>query len=265
MNGFIFDIKRFSINDGPGIRTTVFFKGCPLSCWWCHNPEGRSCEIQKAKRIDRIGDKEFSIDEIIGKEISVEEVMKEVDADSIIYEESGGGVTFSGGEPLLQIDFLTGLLTETRKRNYHNTIDTSGYCPENKLSTIINLVDLFLYDIKIMDDNEHKKYTGVSNKIILENLDYLIKQKKNIILRFPVIPGINDTQKNINLLLGYISSFNGSLNELHLLPYHNTASNKYQKLNIDNKLENLTSLVEMDIIPINKVFESAGLKVLIGG
>jgi pyruvate formate lyase activating enzyme len=265
MNGFIFDIRRFSVNDGPGIRTTVFFKGCPLSCWWCHNPEGRSCEIQKAKKVDRIGDKTFIIDEVIGKEINAEEVMNEVDKDSIIYEESGGGVTFSGGEPLLQIEFLKSLLSESHKKYYHNVVDTSGYTHRNNLISILDLVDLFLYDIKIMDDEEHKKYTGVSNKIIFENLEYLLNQNKNVIIRFPVIPGVSDTQININLLLDYIQSYDGSLNEIHLLPYHNIASNKYQKLNMENRINDIPSLYDNDILPIKKVFETAGIKVKIGG
>ena len=263
--GLIFDIKRFSVNDGPGIRTTVFFKGCPLNCTWCHNPEGRFCKIEKSLRTNRIGEKEFVIEEQIGEEMKVQKVMEEICKDLIFYEESKGGVSFSGGEPFYQFEFLKELLISSKELNIHTAIDTSGYTPKENISGVLDYTDLFLFDIKQLVDEEHIKYTGVSNKTILDNLNFIIQKKKNIIIRMPVIPGINDTVININLLKDLISGNNGYINELHLLPYHNIASNKYKKLNIENKFKESLSLNKEVLIPLKKEFERTGIKVKIGG
>jgi pyruvate formate lyase activating enzyme len=209
LKGLIFDIRRFSTKDGPGIRTTVFFKGCPLNCQWCHNPEGRSCEIQKATRVNKIGELEFPIEENIGKKMSAGEVMKEVLSDSITYDESGGGVTFSGGEPFEQYTFLVELLKISKNNSLHTALDTTGYTSKEILQKVMNYTDLFLYDLKLIDDDEHIKYTGVSNIKILKNLDYLLKNSKNVIIRFPVIPGINNTKKNILQMKNYLAKQNG--------------------------------------------------------
>jgi len=263
--GLIFDIKRFSVNDGPGIRTTVFFKGCPLNCTWCHNPEGRFCKIEKSLRTNRIGDKEFVIEEQIGEDMEVQKVMEEIYKDLIFYEESNGGVTFSGGEPFYQFEFLQELLKASKKKNINTAIDTSGYTPKENISDVLDYTDLFLFDIKHLVDEEHIKYTGVSNKTILDNLNFIIQKKKNIILRMPVIPGINDTRINIDLIKNLISENNGFINELHLLPFHNIASNKYKKLNIENKFKESLSLSKEVLIPLKEEFERTGIKVKIGG
>lgn len=265
MTGLIFDIRRFSTKDGPGIRTTVFFKGCPLSCAWCHNPEGRSCEIQKATRINKIGDLEFSVEDVIGKEMSVDEIMKEVLRDLITYEESGGGVTFSGGEPLGQDVFLLELMKEAKRNNLHTVLDTTGYTSEETLRRIMDYTDLFLFDLKIMNNEKHIEYTGVSNTGILSNLNYILQNGKEVIIRFPVIPGINDTDDNIKEMKEYISQHNGSIKEIHLLPYHNIADNKYNKLKILNTMKDVQSLNEKDLLPLKEEFESIGLKVKISG
>jgi pyruvate formate lyase activating enzyme len=265
LNGIIFDIKRFCTNDGPGIRTAVFLKGCPLNCWWCHNPEGRSCEIEKAVRVNKIGNMEFYDDEEIGREATVEDVMDEVIKDSLVYEESGGGVTFTGGEPLFQFEFLEELLIESRLRKIHTALDTSGYTSKENIKGILDLVDLFLFDIKHLEDSEHIKYIGVSNALILENLRFILEHGKKTIIRFPVIPGFNDSRINIDKLKALISLYKESIHEIHLLPFHNIADNKYRKLNTMNKLKDVRSLQQKDLLPLQDELVKLGLKVKIGG
>ena len=175
MKGLIFDIKRFSVNDGPGIRTTVFFKGCPLKCLWCHNPEGRSGNVQDVISSHMIGNKTFACSESIGREITINEVIDEIEKDRVFYEESNGGVTLSGGEPFFQFEFLAEILKNLKNKNLHIALDTTGYTNNENIIKIKEYVDIFLYDIKLMDDDLHIKYTGVSNNIILKNLKYLIK------------------------------------------------------------------------------------------
>jgi len=170
--GIIFDIKRYAINDGPGIRTTVFIKGCPLNCWWCHNPEGIKINIENLNKTKKINSK-INQNKIFGYKINVKNLTNEILKDYIFYKESKGGVTFSGGEPLLQIDFLHSMLIECKKNNINTAIDTCGYSTIKKIEKIYDHVDLFLYDLKFIEDKQHEKYTGKSNKIILSNLKYL--------------------------------------------------------------------------------------------
>ena len=176
MTGVIFDLKKFAVHDGPGIRTTVFFKGCPLKCRWCHNPEGRHPELQAAFRGTRnTGEKstDTTKDAMIGRTVSVQQLMREIKKDEIFYDQSGGGVTFSGGEPMMQIDFLFEILTACRKEGIATAVDTCGFTSYENFTRILPLVDLFLYDIKLIDDRTHKKYAGQSNRVILENLEKL--------------------------------------------------------------------------------------------
>ncbi len=196
--GIIFDIKRYAIHDGPGIRTTVFLKGCAASCWWCHNPESQTTEIEQAVRKNRLDDCVIEEIEMIGKKMTVREVLIEIKKDRVYFDESGGGVTFSGGEPLLQENFLRELLIACRQDGIHTTLDTTGYASEDVFNSIIDHVDLFLYDIKFIDDNLHQKFTGVSNMTILNNLITLVKMNKSVRLRLPVIPEMTDSIKNIN-------------------------------------------------------------------
>lgn len=234
MQGIIFDIKRFAIHDGPGIRTTVFFKGCPMKCPWCHNPESQK---KCPERVTNNGKKE-----IIGEKRSVDEVIAEIEKEVVFYDESRGGVTFSGGEPLAQPRFLQALLKECRKRDIHTTLDTTGYVSPKTFKSIMDKVDMFLYDLKIMDDKKHIQCTGVSNRLVLENLKILSKKGKKVIIRFPVIPGITDTEENIKKVGTFVSSLK-NIEEIDLLPYHRIAEGKYLHLKKENKMK------EMKVMP----------------
>lgn len=296
--GIIYNIMKYSIHDGPGIRTTVFLKGCPLDCWWCHNPESQNSQIEimefpercivckeciKACKLGIIG-KNISkenfkkicnlcgkcIDscyalarEMIGKEMTTFEVMEEIKKDSIFYSESGGGATFSGGEPLMQKDFLEDLLRECKKNSIHTAVDTSGYGPLRDLLDIAKLTDLFLYDIKLMDNGKHLKYIGVPNKLILDNLRELSKLHPNIIIRIPVIPGVNDDGENI-LATGELALSLG-IKEINLLPFHQAGMEKYKRLNMEHKLKDLNSPKEAAIQILKDKLVSMGLIIKIGG
>jgi pyruvate formate lyase activating enzyme len=268
--GLIFDIRRFTVHDGPGIRTTVFFKGCPLSCWWCHNPESQSIHPEDSVKTFILDGKKFYMQETIGKWMTIDEVMSELRLDRIFFEESSGGVTFSGGEPLLQHEFLIGLLKECKINNLHTAIDTSGYANPEIIDKVHPLTDLFLYDLKLMDENDHIRYTGVSNKLILENLVTLISEEKQVIIRIPIVPGITDTQKNISEIkdfLSHLTNEKGSTPsfKISLLPYHSIGKNKYTRLQIKNKTEHLPDLTKESLIPLKNEFEMQGFEVRIGG
>lgn len=300
-SGIIFDIKKYAIHDGPGIRTTVFLKGCPLHCWWCHNPEGQNPNVelgfQESKCLDNCTDcvtqcrkralsKEklsVRIDrkkcklygdcvqacptgalDIIGKERTVKEVMDEIEKDRIFYEDSNGGVTFSGGEPLLQLEFLDALLKECQERNLHTIIDTCGYAPFETFKVIQDKVDIFFYDIKMIDEKKHTKTAGASNKIILENLKKLTQEDNKIIIRIPVIPGINDTLDSISEIVEFLNPLPG-LNDISLLPYHKIGVQKYKNLDVPHKMDKTSQLSTGKISKIKKRLEDYGFKVRIGG
>ncbi len=263
--GIIFDIKRFAVHDGPGIRTTVFMKGCPLSCQWCHNPESRSADICTVSKTVRVGDKSFTEDEIVGSEMTVEEVMTELRKEQIFMEESGGGVTFSGGEPLQQADFLLKMLAACKSEKMHTTVDTTGFSNLKTLEKVAATTDLFLYDLKLIDDNLHKSYTGVSNQLILGNLEKLLELGKKVRIRMPMIPGITFTEENINQTLDYLSGLKFPIEGVDLLPYHNTASHKYERFRMENKLGELKSIQKSDLEETKLRFEKAGFEIQIGG
>ena len=250
--GIIFDIKRFAIHDGPGIRTTIFFKGCPLHCWWCHNPESHSFSIEEYN-----GTK-------YGKKYTIHALMDEIRKDIIFFEESSGGITFSGGEPLSQLSFLINLAERCKKEGFHLTLDTCGHIPLNDFKKIIPLIDLFLYDLKLIDDDLHKQYTGISNQIIIQNLKYLNHQKKNIIIRIPIIPTINDTEIELNAMLSLIKELK-SITTIHLLPYHKIAVHKYEKLGIDQKLTHIQEPSKIQLDQIKDFFQTNGYNTQIGG
>ena len=266
MKGFIFDIKKYSINDGPGIRTTVFFKGCPLRCWWCHNPESQ--RILPEEHPECTFRWNFSYESerknYIGSEISTDILAVEIEKDSPFYEESGGGVTFSGGEPMLQIDFLDSILNYCNKNDIHTAIDTTGYTDFKNFERIYDKTSLFLYDLKLMNDELHLKYTGVSNKIIHENLKRLNDKGNKIVLRIPVVPGINDSEDNINSLIEYISGLK-NIRGINLLPYHKSANNKYAKMKRENKLPDLEPPSDSEMNTLKEKFSSLGCEVKIGG
>lgn len=265
MRGMVFNIMRFSVNDGPGIRTTVFLKGCPLACPWCHNPESIERDKEVVLRSDRClvcgecvdvcaqhaitrVDGQVTTDralctrcgdcvshcyadarELVGKEWTTGEVMEEILRDTVFFDQSGGGVTFSGGEPFLQHEFLEDLLRACRQRGIHTAVDTTGYTSVSILERIAPLVDLFLYDLKMLDDARHKEHTGVSNRPIRENLTRLVQWRKKVIVRIPLVPGVNDDERNIRSSGEWLASL-GAIHEVHVLPYHATGTEKYSRL-----------------------------------
>ncbi|MDA3884972.1 MAG: glycyl-radical enzyme activating protein [Candidatus Delongbacteria bacterium] len=278
MHGTIFNIQRFSLHDGPGIRTTVFFKGCPLKCIWCHNPESISgkietvfdsekcidCMICKGIRDISTADKcpADSIEKI-GNEITVEELFSEIEKDKGYYETSNGGVTFSGGEPLMQSEFIYEILKKCKVNGIHTAIDTCGFANLDNFEKMSELVDLYLYDLKFIDNALHKKYTGTSNEKIFSNLKYLSEKNKRIFIRFPLIPGITDTKKNITEVVVYLKGIN--FEQINLLSYHGYAKNKYIKLGIKAEIDELETISEERLEGIKQKFISAGFKTVIGG
>jgi pyruvate formate lyase activating enzyme len=299
-SGILFDIRRYSVHDGLGIRTTVFFKGCPLNCWWCHNPEGKSPQIeifQRENRCIRCGacldvcetgaiyqhNDSFEINrllctlcgacveecyaearELVGKRMTVAEVLEEIERDRPFYEQSGGGVTFSGGEPLFQPTFLAALLKACRSQGIHTALDTCGYASWETLNRIRQDVDLFLYDLKLIDEQRHRQFTGVSNQLILENLRRLSALGQAILVRFPLIPYINDDEINLRQMVEFLSSL-PQKTPVDLLPYHASALHKYHGLGVEYRLRETPAPDQERLNVIKSFFESYGFTVRIGG
>jgi pyruvate formate lyase activating enzyme len=301
VKGTIFDIKRYAIHDGPGIRTTVFFKGCTLRCRWCHNPEGierkheimfrpercaedcrqcvtscpRKAIVKKTEvihidknRCDLCGvcgeECGYEAIEWVGRDVTIQEILDEVEKDRIFYEESGGGVTLSGGEPLAQAKFLLELLDELGKRNIHTAIDTSGFVPYKILEEASQKADLLLYDLKIMDENKHEAFTGESNALILDNLKKISADGREIIIRMPVIGGINDDEENIQRLVDFLLSCK-NLKKINLLPYHKGAEGKLRRLMKKSASLDFKAPAEKRLDEIKKKMSSHGFTVKIGG
>jgi pyruvate formate lyase activating enzyme len=272
VTGTIFDIKRFSIHDGPGIRSTVFLKGCPLVCQWCHNPESQSFQPELIFRPERclacgacvddcphgnikledgniLHNKDYCLAcgaccrtcypgarELIGREVTPEEVLQEVIRDNVFYKESGGGVTFSGGEPLSQADFLEECLALSKEAGLSTVLDTCGYGSWGDLQRQLSYLDLVLFDLKVLNDDLHQKYTGISNQGILNNFRKLMESEVNVAVRRPVIPGINDSAEEIQNLGEFLKAYNGTI-KIDLLPYHSLSSDKYLRLGRDDEGE----------------------------
>ncbi|MDD4857765.1 MAG: glycyl-radical enzyme activating protein [Candidatus Krumholzibacteria bacterium] len=298
--GLIFDVKRYAIHDGPGIRTTVFFKGCPLACRWCHNPESQQAAPELVFRRNRCiacracldacvrgaiswseGGPETDVSkcarcgccaavcwaearQIAGRETTVEEVIAEVERDAAFYERSGGGVTFSGGEPLAQIEFLDALLRASRSRGIHTALDTCGLAPWDAIERIRHNVDLFLYDLKIMDDSKHREMTGESNERILENLRSLSRLGHEIRVRIPIIPGVNDNDDSLRAIGAFVSSLN-SIPGIDILPYNRMGADKYARLNRPYGLPDIRDLSDERMAGIALMLGLFGLRVKIGG
>lgn len=297
----IFDIKRYAINDGPGIRVVVFFKGCNLHCAWCHNPESISALPEKmysfqkcikcgtcvevcpenalrltengiitlpeicklcGKCVDACPTKAL---EMSGKTMSVNEIIHIIEKERPFFEESGGGVTFSGGEPLTHSKILIELLDECGKRGINRAVDTAGFASKQVILDVASRTDLFLYDLKIMDSDLHKKWTGVSNEIILENLSILASAGAEIIIRIPLIGGINDNIENIEQTAKFISGLAGKKKEVHLLPYHAIAQNKYMKLGKKDVFEFFREPSKDFLNNSIGLFGNYGIKASIGG
>jgi pyruvate formate lyase activating enzyme len=265
MNGIIFDIKRFAVHDGPGIRTTVFFKGCPLRCRWCHNPESIEQHTECIQKIFRLNDREFSENETVGYEITPQDLLTELQKEQLFMDESGGGVTFSGGEPLLQPVFLLEMLRLCKIAGMHTAVDTSFFSPWEVVSGIAEATDLFLIDLKMVDNREHKKYTGASNKLILENIRKLARLRHAFRIRVPMIPGITTTGKNITRCIAFLKELDGPVEAIDLLPFHNSAKQKYKRMLLENLFEGMASMKKEELSDIKDQFEAAGFTVKIGG
>jgi pyruvate formate lyase activating enzyme len=277
----IFNIQKYSIHDGPGIRTTVFFKGCPLACAWCHNPESQSSEAELVYQADkcihcgecsRAGPEACPTlaKEVLGRQYSLNEVMAEIDKDALFYEQSGGGVTLSGGEPLLQIDFAAALLKRCKERGYHTAVDTCGFVPQESVERVLPWTDLFLYDIKALDDDVHERYMKAPVKPVLDNLRFIAGQgyhsrpgTQEIWLRLPFIPGVNDSPEYMRRIADLATSL--GLRQIYLLPYHKIAAGKYQKLGRPYPLEGLAEPEEAQTQAAAAILQERGLSVHIGG
>ena len=314
LTGTIFDIKKYALHDGPGIRTTVFLQGCPLSCWWCHNPESQSRQpvlMYRANRCvlcgtcveacpqngieilphpnplsslkgapsgsgisaatarakcDVCGECAevcfYEAREVSGVEMTVAEVLAEIERDVPFYDQSGGGATFSGGEPLNQRKFLAELLRECKAREVHTVVDTSGYAAWEVIDSIRGDVDLFLYDLKLMDDVRHQKFTGVSNKLILSNLRRLADNGQQIEIRIPLIPGINDDAENLEQTAAFIAELPNIIG-VELMGYHDIAAAKYESLGMVYPLPNTAPPSENVMQKAAVYFENTGLNVKI--
>lgn len=265
--GVIFDLRRYTVHDGPGIRTTVFFKGCPLRCRWCHNPESMNPAIETLLTINHRRCPAPSAAEnrgTIGREVSVDEVLREIEKDTIFYDQSGGGATFSGGEPLMQADFLLALLSACAEREIHRALDTCGYASWATFEKILPRVNLILYDLKLMDDAEHLRYTGVSNTPILNNLEKLAETGVPIFLRIPLIPGVTDTEKNLEQIAGFIRPLK-NIQRVDPLPYNLLSEDKNQRFGFPNRLEHLEVQSAEELSRVEDRFVSMGYNVKIGG
>lgn len=299
--GLIFDIKKFAINDGPGIRMTVFFKGCNLQCKWCHNPESMSPKVQKMYNVKKCIGAVKCIEicpndalemtqegivtnydvcnlcgkcaevcptkafEMLGKDISINDLMKKIDNEAIFFDQSGGGVTFSGGEPLMHSEYLLKILKECGKRFYHRVVDTTAFAKLETVLEVANYTELFLIDLKVMDSVKHKEFTSVGNEKILSNITELAKTNCEIIFRIPLIKDVNTSKENIEETAKFINSLEGNRSVVNLLPYHNIAGNKLFKLGNLTNLNVFETPSNIEIEKIISIFENFGITATVGG
>jgi len=296
-----FDIKRYAINDGPGIRITIFLKGCPLSCAWCHNPESMLPTIQKLYTASKcigcqscvkvcpmdacvltpkgiVTDPELcqlcgacaeacptKAIEMTGKQRSVDELIAIIEKERPFFEQSGGGVTFSGGEPLYHADFLIEMLDACGERGFHRVVDTTGLSRTETLLKVAERTELFLYDLKHMDSAKHKFYCGVGNERILGNLTALADSGADIRIRMPLVGGVNDDDANLAATAAFVAGLSGQKKEVNLLPYHSIAVKKYEKLGRDydkGEMHEPSKQLQQRAI---RIFDQHGLTATIGG
>jgi pyruvate formate lyase activating enzyme len=300
LTGLVFNLQRYSIHDGPGIRTTVFLKGCPLCCAWCHNPEGisprpelvvvesRCAGCGECRRACPFGDSVSGAGalpahpeqcqlcgacveacptgarQMIGRTMTVPEVLREILKDRIFFETSGGGITFSGGEPLLQPHFLCALLEAGRAHGLHTVLDTTGFgCTEHLLAAAA-LSDLVLYDLKAFDETRHRALTGVSNRGIRENLQALDRAHRNVWIRLPVVPGFNDDLEELKRIADFVAGLR-SVTLVNLLPFHRTALHKWKRLGLAHALEGVPAPSAEFMERAAETFTRMGLKTKAGG
>ena len=297
---FIFDIKRYAINDGPGIRIVIFLKGCNLNCVWCHNPEGISafqermyaqskcilcgtcvaaCPEQAIVLVEDciLTDSALcnltgacaavcpsTAIEMTGKNMSVDEIMMEIEKERVFFDQSGGGVTFSGGDPLMHSGFLIQLLDECGRRGIHRVVDTAGLANTGILMEVARRTDLFLFDLKMMNAERHRKWTGVSNEKILENLKLLASEGAQIIIRIPLIGGVNDDIENMDETARFIGSLPGEKKEVNFLPYHKIAQSKYLKLGRPDDFQLLKEPGKGSLERAVAIFKEKGIRATIG-
>ena len=287
MMGSVFNLQRFSLQDGPGLRSTVFMKGCPLSCLWCHNPESRAPQIEFLRLETRcMACGRCSAEELagsagakgagdvaacptgalqqVGRDREAAELVREVLRDRIFFDESGGGVTFSGGEPLMQPGFLLEALGLLRAEGVHTALDTCGFAPRADLLAAAGLASLVLYDLKLMDDARHRAATGQSNRIILDNLKALAEVHEDIRIRVPVIPGLNDDLANLEATADFVAALAGA-RRVDLLPYHRIGEAKFARLGLDYALSDLRSPTPQRLEALAAVFRDRGLVTTAGG
>ncbi len=266
MTGIIFDIKRFAIHDGPGIRTTVFLKGCPLRCWWCQNPESVNSLQEEIKITPLNSNTKYceEVNELFGRIISADELLTEIKKDRIFFEESGGGVTFSGGEPMMQINFLKDVLEKCKAEGIQTAVDTSGYILMESFNNIYDLVDLFLFDLKLINNEKHIKFTDVSNELIHHNLNFLCKKGDKVIIRIPLIPGITDTKENMDDIFSFIKNIK-NIRRIDLLPYNEIAEAKYKRFNRINKTGKLKTQSTEKLNDFRLLFQKLNTEVTIRG
>ena len=272
MVGTVFDIQRFSVHDGPGIRTTVFLKGCPLRCLWCHNPEGlsrkRQLQFFKDKCIGcgRCGKRESLSDAdscpaealvVCGREMSADEVLFEVFKDRMFYSKDGG-VTFSGGECLLQADFVSSVLALVRTEGIHTAIDTCGKVEWDSIEKTLDFCDLYLYDIKCISPSLHRRFTGVDNADILENLKRLSERGKEIWIRVPVIPDFNDNEAEMTAIAELVKEL-PSVTQTTLMPYHTLGAGKYETLGLEYKYDAQKKISDGRLEGLKEIFRARGI------
>lgn len=299
MTGFVFRIERCAVHDGPGIRTTVFLKGCPLRCSWCHSPESQSRQPELVFRTERCirclscldqcrlsaisqVDGHPIVDHTVcrwcgecadgcptgartraGSEVTESHVLQEIERDTIFYDQSGGGVTFSGGEPIMQPDFLLALLDGCRTRRIRTAVDTCGMAPADVLVRVADKADLFLYDLKHLDDERHRRVTGSSNVQILANLKTLADRHSDVIVRFPLIPNLNDDPDHVARLGRFVASL--GLSRIDVLPYHRAGSGKYPALGRDYTLAATEPPVDDLQMSTVRILTDCGLQAAVGG
>lgn len=298
-SGLIFNIQKYCSHDGPGIRTTVFCKGCPLACNWCHNLEGRSnapepllspalctgcgaclttcptgaASLQNGRpvidlsRCNLCGKCVAACPQdgrqICGQEVTVDQLMTELLKDQVFYDQSGGGITFSGGEAMAQLSFLSEALTACKQASLHTAVDTCGHVPWTSFTEILPWTDLFLYDLKLMDPLRHQEATGVSNELILDNLRLLADHTDRITIRIPIIPTVNDDLDNVRQLISYLKGIR--FGDVHLLPYHPLGRGKAARLGRPNGIETFPSPAAADMQRLAELFTGEGIPALVGG